>query len=206
MYRLIQSDLESLYIQKADQVLCVVDGAHWIWNRITDLVAALGLDLQRVQELIDFYHAMEQLGALAALCKRWPAKERKAWVGKQRRLLLKRQVEQVVQALQSLCRCRNSKAITTERDYFMRNRQRMAYPILKSLRLPIGSGAIESAVRRVINLRLKGPCIFCYQEHAEKTLMLRSKLQSGTVELVETDGKFPSLAYRVRQRLPSVTS
>lgn len=185
VYQLIQSDLESLSIQQADQVLFVADGAHWIWNRIPDLVAALGLDLQRVHELIDFYHAVEHLGKVATLCKRWPATERKAWVGKQRRLLLKGQVEQVVQAVQSLCRGRNSKAITTERDYFVRNRQRMAYPTLKSLRLPIGSGAIESAVRRVINLRLKGPCIFWYRENAEKMLMLRSYYKAGRWNLLK---------------------
>jgi hypothetical protein len=185
VYQLIQSDLESLSIQQADQVLFVADGAHWIWNRIPDLVAALGLDLQRVHELIDFYHAVEHLGKVATLCKRWPATERKAWVGKQRRLLLKGQVEQVVQAVQSLCRGRNSKAITTERDYFVRNRQRMAYPTLKSLRLPIGSGAIESAVRRVINLCLKGPCIFWYRENAEKMLMLRSYYKAGRWNLLK---------------------
>ena len=97
----------------------------------------------------------------------------------ERRLLLKGQVEEVVKAVQTICRGRNSKAITTERDYFVRNRQRMAYPALKALRLPIGSGAIESAVRRVINLRLKGACIFWYRENAEKMLMLRSYYRVG---------------------------
>jgi hypothetical protein len=126
LFRLIQGYLESLSIQQADQVLFVADGAHWIWNRIPELVAALGLDSERVHELIDFYHAVEHLGTVAALRKSWSAKERKAWVRKQRRLLLKGQVEEVVKAVQTICRGRNSKAITTERDYFVRNRQRMA--------------------------------------------------------------------------------
>ncbi len=185
LYQLIQGYLESLGIQQADQVLFVADGAHWIWNRIPDLVAALGLDSERVHELIDFYHAVEHLGAVAALRKSWSAKERKAWVRKQRSLLLKGQVEQVVEAVQAICRGRNSKAITTERDYFIRNRRRMAYPTLKALKLPIGSGAIESAVRRVINLRLKGPCIFWYRENAEKMLMLRSYYKSGRWNLLK---------------------
>jgi len=132
-----------------------------------------------MKDAIDFYHAVEHLGTVAALRKSWSAKERKAWVRKQRRLLLKGQVEEVVKAVQTICRGRNSKAITTERDYFVRNRQRMAYPALKALRLPIGSGAIESAVRRVINLRLKGACIFWYRENAEKMLMLRSYYKAG---------------------------
>ena len=185
LYQLIQGYLASLGIQQADDILFVADGAHWIWNRIPDLVAALGLDSERVHELIDFYHAVEHLGAVAALRKSWLAKERKAWVGKQRRVLLKGQVEQVVKAVQAICRGRNSKAITTERDYFVRNQSRMAYPTLKASGLPIGSGAIESAVRRVINLRLKGPCIFWHKENAEKMLMLRSYYKAGRWSLLK---------------------
>ena len=128
---------------------------------------------------------MEHLGTVAALRKSWSAKERKAWIGKQRRLLLKGQVKQVVKAVQAVCRGRKSKAIATERDYFAQNRQRMAYSTLKALGLPIGSGAIESAVRRVINLRLKGPCIFWYRENAEKMLMLRSYYKAGQWNLLK---------------------
>jgi hypothetical protein len=55
----------------------------------------------------------------------------------------------------------------------------MAYPALKALQLPIGRGAVESAIRRVVNLRLKGPCLFGYRENAEKMLMLRAYYQAG---------------------------
>jgi hypothetical protein len=74
----------------------------------------------------------------------------------------------VVEAVQVFCRGRNSKAMITERDYFVRNRQRMAYQTVRALKLPIGSGAIESAIRRVVNLRLKGACIFWGKDNAEK--------------------------------------
>ena len=35
------------------------------------------------------------------------------------------------------------------------------------MKLPLGSGAIERTVRRVVNLRLKGPSIFWCRESAE---------------------------------------
>lgn len=38
--------------------------------------------------------------------------------------------------------------------------------------MPIGSGAVESAVRRVINLRLKKTWIFWKEESAEEMLLL----------------------------------
>ena len=40
--------------------------------------------------------------------------------------------------------------------------------------LPLGSGAIESAVRRVVNLRLKGPGVLWDLEKAEGMLVLRA--------------------------------
>jgi hypothetical protein len=182
---LLRGYLQSLRLEQADQVVVVADGAHWIWKRVGTLVKALGLDPQRVHELIDFYHAVEHLGKVAALRKSWSAKERRAWVRKHRRLLLQGRVEPVVEAVRELCRGRHSKAVSTERHYFIRNQQRMAYPMMKTLGLPLGSGAVESAIRRVINLRLKGPCIFWYRENAEKMLMLRSYYKAGRWNLLK---------------------
>ncbi|MBW1759811.1 MAG: hypothetical protein JRI88_05775 [Deltaproteobacteria bacterium] len=179
LFQLLKGYLESLSIQQADKVLFVADGAHWIWNRVPGLIRSLDLNPDHVYELLDFYHAVEHLGKVVGLRKSWSAKERKSWIAKQRRLLLKGESAAVVQAVQTLCRGRNSKAIRTERDYFVRNEQRLAFPTVKALNLPIGSGAIESSIRRVVNLRLKGPCIFWYKENAEKMIMLRSYYKAG---------------------------
>jgi len=179
LFQLLNGYLESLCIEQADKVLFIADGAHWIWNRIPGLINSLGLNPDHVYELLDFYHAVEHLGKVAGLRKSWSAKERKSWISKQRRLLLKGESSAVVQAVQTLCRGRNSKAIRTERDYFVRNKHRLTFPTVKALNLPIGSGAIESTIRRVVNLRLKGPCIFWYKENAEKMIMLRSYYKSG---------------------------
>lgn len=179
LFQLLKGYLESLCIQQADKVLFVADGAHWIWNRVPNLIEALGLNSDRVYELVDFYHAVEHLGKVAGLRKNWSGKERKSWVAKQRHRLLKGEPIAVVQSVQALCRGRNSKAIKTERDYFVRNEQRLAFSAMKALNLPIGSGAIESSIRRVVNMRLKGPCIFWYKQNADKILMLRSYYKAG---------------------------
>src|SRR6202034_2925008 len=50
----------------------------------------------------------------------------------------------------------------------------MDYPRLRRCGLPQGSGAIESAIRRVINLRLKGPGLMWQEENAEGALALRA--------------------------------
>ena len=55
----------------------------------------------------------------------------------------------------------------------------MQYSLFKDLNLPTGSGAVESAIRRVINLRLKGAGIFWTAEMAEVMLFLRSQFLCG---------------------------
>ena len=44
---------------------------------------------------------------------------------------------------------------------------------------PLGSGAVESAIRRVINLRLKGNGIYWREENAEAMLVLRAAALTG---------------------------
>ena len=43
----------------------------------------------------------------------------------------------------------------------------------------MGSGAIESTIRRVINLRLKGNSIYWTEENAEAVFQLRAAVVSG---------------------------
>ena len=185
VFALLRTYLQRLNITQADQVLFIADGAPWIWKRVPLLMHALGLAAEQVHELLDFYHAVQHLGQVAALRKDWSVKARARWRTQQRRCLLQGQVEQVIAAVQGICRGRNSKAIRKHREYFIRNQSRMAYAQLLALKLPIGSGAIESAVRRVVNLRLKGPGIFWCRASAEAILLLRSYYKAGRWNLLK---------------------
>jgi hypothetical protein len=179
VFALLRTYLQRLEITQADHVLFIADGAPWIWKRVPLLVQALGLAAEQVHELLDFYHAVQHLGQVAAGRKDWSAKARTRWRTQQRRLLMRGEVVQVITAIRDLCRGRNSKAIRKHREYFIRNQHRMAYAQLMALKLPIGSGAIESAVRRVVNLRLKGPSLFWCRASAEAILLLRSYYKAG---------------------------
>jgi len=160
-------------------VLFLADGAPWIWKRVPLRVQALGLAAEQVHELLDFYHAVHHLGQVAALRKDWSATARTRWCTHQRHLLLQGQVAEVILAVRNLCRGRNSKALRRHREYLIKNQSRMAYAQLMALKLPIGSGAIESTVRRVVNLRLKGPSLFWCRASAEAILLLRSYYKAG---------------------------
>jgi len=185
VFALLRTYLQRLHITQADQVLFIADGAPWIWKRVPLLVHALGLAAEQVHELLDFYHAVQHLGQVAALRKDWSAQARTRWRTQQRHLLLRGEVEQVIAAVRSICRGRHSKAIRTHREYFIKNQSRMAYAKLMALKLPIGSGAIESTVRRVVNLRLKGPSICWCRASAEAILLLRSYYKAGRWNLLK---------------------
>jgi hypothetical protein len=182
---LLRTSWQRLDITKADHGLFLADGAPWIWKRVPLLVQALGLAAEQVHELVDLYHAVQHLGQVAALRKDWRAKARTRWRTPPRRVLLQGQVEQVIVAVQGLCRGRHSKAMRTQRDSFIKNQSRMAYATLMAMKLPIGSGAIESAVRRVINLRLKGPSLFWCRASAEAILLLRSSDKAGRWKMLK---------------------
>lgn len=177
--------LQRLEITQTAQSLFSTAGAPWIWKRVPLLVQAVGLAVEQVQELLDFYHAVQHLGQSAALRTDWRAKACARWRPQQRRLLLQGQVEQGIAAVQALCRGRNSKAIRTPRASFVKNRSRRGYAKLSAMKLPIGSGAIESTVRRVVNLRLKGPSIFWCRASAEAILLLRSYYKAGRWNLLK---------------------
>ena len=179
LFALLTSYLQELQIEEADQLLFISDGAVWIWNRIPALLQALDIAPEKVHFLIDFFHAVEHLGRVAALRKDWKPRARKRWFNHQRKLLHQGQVDQVIEAIRRLCRGRNSRAIRTQLNYFVKHRTHMAYDRIAQLNLPIGSGAIESAIRRVVNLRLKGPAIFWCKQNAGAILMLRAFYKAG---------------------------
>ncbi len=66
-----------------------------------------------------------------------------------------------------------------KRDNFIKNSTRMAYKRLRAIKMPIGSGSVESVIRCVVNLRIKGPCISWCKENAEVILMIRCYWKTG---------------------------
>lgn len=74
--------------------------------------------------------------------------------------------------------------MTKFKNYFSDNGRRMQYAAFKHLDLPSGSGCVQSAIRRVINMRLKSPGIFWKRKTAEIMLFLRSTLLCGRWDIM----------------------
>jgi len=140
------------YMQPYAHKVFLGDGAKWIWNWVEDYYG------DSVQ-ILDFYHAVEKLGAYATLA--YPdAQERRRWLELLKRRLKADGVLDVVNDLRErAARLGESgeegKALGDVIRYYENNLKRMRYgTFLRSGHL-IGSGAIESAHRTLIQQRLK---------------------------------------------------
>jgi hypothetical protein len=170
--------LHGLGAAKAENVTFVADGAPWIWDRLNWIERRVGLDSSRTTHVLDFCHAAHHV-SLALMALGLNEEERKRRYGELRRQLRKGQYEQVVQRLESM-----AQDVSTDSDVFREIRYlrthgdagHLRYPTFRRRGFPLGSGAIESSVRRVINLRLKGNAIDWADEGAEALLVLRAAL------------------------------
>jgi len=136
------------YIEPYSHLICVADGAKWIWNFISD-------KYPDTIQILDFYHAMEKLEAYAKL--QYNDAEKETWVAAQKQLLLSNQVGDVIEDVESQIP-KNKEALKAKEQlvgYYKNNQCRMMYQTYKMKGYIIGSGAIESAHRNVVQQRLK---------------------------------------------------
>ncbi len=195
-FEILAAELKLRGAAEAKEISLIADGAPWIWNRADALAEALGLDPKKIVRVADFYHAVEHLTAITELLAGWSDKKKKRWARKMRHWLLDGRVNDVIQAAEALCQGRNAAKIRVEVAYFVQRKTMMRYRAFKRRGIPIGSGAVESAIRRVINLRLKGPSIFWRKESAERMLHMRSYFKAG---------RWDELMLRVMYASPSGT-
>ncbi len=188
VFRLIEFYLSELHIEAATKVLFIADGARWIWNRVGALWKRLGLKAEQCMELVDFYHVVEHLGTLAGLKKGWSKKQKRGWITRQVNRLKQGKVEQFQEEVKKFCRGKRGKIWRRERGYLLRNASagRLNYGQARDQQLPNGSGIIESTVRRVLNLRMKGASIFWTKDNAEDMILLRAYYKSGHWKVLET--------------------
>jgi hypothetical protein len=155
-------------------VLVLGDGARWIW-------ALAGEHFSERRELVDFYHASEHLWTVARLLYGDGTPAAREW-GTARCHELRHEGSVPVRAALRQARAatpEGRRALRRERGYFRTNAERMDYPAAKAAGLPIGSGAVESLARHLVQLRLKRPGARWSPTGAQAILTLRAHLKSG---------------------------
>lgn len=173
--------LHRLGAAKALSITFAGDGGVWIWERINRIVELAKLEDVPRYEVLDCCHAAHHISsALAALG--YGDKERLPMYREYRTLLRNGHWRQVVGELMELAeRASEDSAVWTEIAYLEKHGEagRLKYPTFRAIGLPLGSGAIESNIRRVINLRMKGNSIYWLQGNAEAMLQVRAYVLTG---------------------------
>lgn len=166
----------------APTVVSPNDGAEWIQHNL-DLVAPQAV------RILDFPHAVEHLGAVAALVYGGESAEAAAWVAAQRQALLASGPGPLLAAL-AACRergpCATARAtadgrspeeqLAREAAYFASRAGQLDYPAFRAAGYPIGSGCVESGHRVVIAARLKLAGQHWAARHLNPLLVLRTTL------------------------------
>jgi hypothetical protein len=136
-------------LSQAQRVYVVADGAVWIWNVVEDRFSqAIGV--------LDFYHASEQLWAVAHELYGETARGR-TWVESLLHKLRHGEESAVIDGLQKLlsrCLRRDDPAtpmVATKLEYFKRHREHIHYKQTAADGCPCGSGAMESTCAQLQN-------------------------------------------------------
>lgn len=162
--------------EKSGQVICIGDGAPWIWN-IADQ------HFPNALQIIDFYHAREHLETLGKKIYPEDKTAREAFsreiVGK----LREGKTEEVIIKLKSLnLKGKIKEMRDCEVNYFERNKKRMRYNKFRQAGLFIGSGVIEAGCKSVIAQRLKQSGMRWSVRGADSIISLRCRIKSGRFE------------------------
>jgi len=145
--RLVSLEAYRQGLPSADRVLVVGDGAHWIWNLAAE-------HFPQAIQILDLWHATEHLWT-AGRALYGEADERVApWVATAKTRLLAGKVPDLLIEWAALTP-RDAAAWATEQTYFRNHAHRMAYDQYQQAGYPLGSGAVESANRHVVGMRVK---------------------------------------------------
>lgn len=180
LMELLAMHLHRLGAAKATVVSLGADGAPWFWDRLDWVVQRVGLDAERVVKTLDWCHGVHHISlALEHLIT--DSVERRRVFKKLRKWLRQGGWQRVTNELTRLAWAKElplDHAVWTPIVYLERHGEagHMDYARYRRRGLPSGSGAIESAIRRVINLRLKGNGITWLEENAEAMLVIRANV------------------------------
>lgn len=147
------------------------DGAPWIGNNFEE-------HLPEIIQVLDEFHFSEHLFEVAKLLFK-KKQDEYSWVSKCLNYCFEDKVASLILHVQNLKVENESKSDAHEGlrkllGYIKNNRERIRYGYFRELGLPLGSGVVEGAIKKMNNTRVKGPSIRWRKNRLKKMLHLRS--------------------------------
>ena len=160
------------YAKLEERLVFINDGARWQWNWID-------AEYPKATQILDFYHAMEHIGKYISLIK--SGTEKQMCLTMLSNCLKTEGVSTCWEKIDEI-ECQTQTQLKEKaqlKKYIDSNRKRMNYPEYLKRKLLIGSGAIESAHRTVIQRRMKLSGQRWSKQGAMNMLNLRTLNMSG---------------------------
>lgn len=163
-------------VAEGSELVFLSDGVVWLHEQLQQAYPDAVM-------ILDFYHVMAHLGEVAQAGVKAVGK-RQDWLDTSAKLLLDSELDHVMDRIRALPACTR----TGERvcAYLETNRHRLDYQSYRARGLAIGSGAIESANKAVVQARLKRSGQRWTKSGAQDILNLRTCWMSGRWSIVET--------------------
>ena len=152
-----------------DLVVDAASGAAWIWHPVRWY---LGLPGVRVVEIGDFFHASEHLSTVAGAVFGPGTPAAAVWLDETRHALRHAGPAPVLAAP-------TAEEVRRASGYVTTNAARMDYPAFRAELLPIGSGAIESTAKNLIQQRQTQAGMRWTRGGAQRVASLRALHRSG---------------------------
>ncbi|MFQ5741934.1 MAG: ISKra4 family transposase [Acidobacteriota bacterium] len=183
--------------ESAGKVCAVMDGAEWLQKFI---------DLHRPDavRILDWCHGAEYLAKAGQAVLGAGTAAASEWLGVQLHQLKHGDPGQVLSNLRELSKeleatgradTDASKTLKSSLEYLQKRQEQIRYAEFQAMGYPIGSGAVESANKLVMEARLKGSGMHWAQEHVNPMLALRTMICSDRWEEA-----WPQITRRRRER------
>jgi len=163
-------------VENAKIAAAVSDGAEWEQG-------FFDFHSPNAKRILDFPHAAEHIHHIAQALWETDETTRQAWLGEQLHSLKSSGPEDILGKIRVLQHQHAQVEAVQENFAYLEKRQdHMHYPEYQAQGLPIGSGAMESGNKVVVEARLKGAGMHWAPENVNPMLALRNILCSGRWE------------------------
>ena len=181
-FNLLKIHLQQINLYEASKIIFCADNGPGIWARTEKLIKEL--KLHEAECIIDYTHAkqnIEEVVSIISKALKLSDKKTEKLSHQIKQLLWEGDICGIKDAVkEKLPRKRKApKAALKKLDNYFGDHSKFRYKLFQESGLPTGSGSIESAIRRIINLRVKGPGMFWKKENAENVIFLRSLVLTG---------------------------
>lgn len=155
-------------VETADQVGAVVDGAVWIQGFID-------YHCPDAVRILDFPHAAEYINDMGVAVWGSDSPTTAEWSRVQRHRLKHQGAGAVLPTVRALTAAHAELPELAEKLAYLEKREsQMKYPVYQAQGWPIGSGAVESGNKLVVQARLKGAGMHWARDHVNPMLGLRN--------------------------------